>query len=300
MAVVASNGLPSTRHFGQRGHGPSGRWRATWPTGSISLYGQAFAAVYVQPGARVAVHLEQPIAIDHDAQGSRVNHREAYASDLIDLLSCSPPPLAGCATSSEMPPGEHTMLDIWYTRLAAGYSGRGQAGCPAARRTPGTCASPLTYADTSRRPARRPTPARQRTIQRQSYRLPNLICHVRLRQSTGTDPVPVRLQHRLLLYQRVQYAMPGERPEDHYGLEIAVAASPGPRPVQADTAGTPYVARPHAHGIEAPGDAPGFSIIGDPRRRSTTRRSTTWRRPRRPAALNEHLPASRSMLLEDG
>lgn len=48
------------------------------------LYGQAFAAVYVQPGARVAVHLEQPLHIDHDAQGRRVNHRigEAHASDL--------------------------------------------------------------------------------------------------------------------------------------------------------------------------------------------------------------------------
>lgn len=48
------------------------------------LYGQAFAAVYVQPGARVSVHLEQALAIDYDAKGRRVNHLmgEAYASDL--------------------------------------------------------------------------------------------------------------------------------------------------------------------------------------------------------------------------
>ena len=48
------------------------------------LYGQAFAAVYVQPGARVAVHLEQPLDIDYDAKGRRVHHRtgEAHASDL--------------------------------------------------------------------------------------------------------------------------------------------------------------------------------------------------------------------------
>jgi hypothetical protein len=39
------------------------------------LYGQAFAAVYVQPGAKVAVHLEQPLNIDYDAKGRRVNHR---------------------------------------------------------------------------------------------------------------------------------------------------------------------------------------------------------------------------------
>ena len=48
------------------------------------LYGQAFAAVYVQPGARVAVHLEQPLDLDYDAKGRRVHHRtgEAHASDL--------------------------------------------------------------------------------------------------------------------------------------------------------------------------------------------------------------------------
>jgi integrating conjugative element protein (TIGR03752 family) len=48
------------------------------------LYGQAFAAIYVQPGAKVAVHLEQPLNIDYDVKGRRVNHRigEAHASDL--------------------------------------------------------------------------------------------------------------------------------------------------------------------------------------------------------------------------
>ncbi|MFV0662378.1 TIGR03752 family integrating conjugative element protein [Denitromonas sp.] len=48
------------------------------------LYGQAFAAVYVQPGARLAVHLEQPLAIDYDAKGRRVNHQlgERHALDL--------------------------------------------------------------------------------------------------------------------------------------------------------------------------------------------------------------------------
>jgi len=48
------------------------------------LYGQAFAAVYVQPGAKVAVHLEQPLNIDYDAKGRRVIHRigGAHASDL--------------------------------------------------------------------------------------------------------------------------------------------------------------------------------------------------------------------------
>ncbi|MHA7600173.1 TIGR03752 family integrating conjugative element protein [Alicycliphilus sp. T452] len=48
------------------------------------LYGQAFAAVYVQPGAKVAVHLEKPLAIDFDPEGRRVDHRagEAHALEL--------------------------------------------------------------------------------------------------------------------------------------------------------------------------------------------------------------------------
>ncbi|MCO6056796.1 TIGR03752 family integrating conjugative element protein [Pseudomonas sp. MOB-449] len=39
------------------------------------LYGQAFAAVYVRPGAKVAVHLEEPLTIDYDPAGRRVDHR---------------------------------------------------------------------------------------------------------------------------------------------------------------------------------------------------------------------------------
>lgn len=48
------------------------------------LYGQAFAAIYVPPAARVAVHLEQPLNIDYDAKGRRVNHTLGgfHASDL--------------------------------------------------------------------------------------------------------------------------------------------------------------------------------------------------------------------------
>ncbi|MGF6513064.1 integrating conjugative element protein (TIGR03752 family) [Pseudomonas sp. BT76 TE3572] len=38
------------------------------------LYGQAFAAVYVKPGAQVAVHIEQPLFLDYDANGRKVNH----------------------------------------------------------------------------------------------------------------------------------------------------------------------------------------------------------------------------------
>ncbi len=46
------------------------------------LYGQAFAAVYVQPGAQVAVHLEKPLAIDYEPDGRRVDHRVGVAHAL--------------------------------------------------------------------------------------------------------------------------------------------------------------------------------------------------------------------------
>ena len=39
------------------------------------LYGQAFAAVYVQPGAKVAVHLDQPLTIDYELKGRKVDYR---------------------------------------------------------------------------------------------------------------------------------------------------------------------------------------------------------------------------------
>jgi integrating conjugative element protein (TIGR03752 family) len=38
------------------------------------LYGEAFAAVYVAPGAKVAVHLDEPLTIDYDPAGRRVDH----------------------------------------------------------------------------------------------------------------------------------------------------------------------------------------------------------------------------------
>jgi integrating conjugative element protein (TIGR03752 family) len=49
------------------------------------LYGQAFAAIYVQPGARVAVHIEQPLTIDYDTQGRRVHHSSGESHVVSDL-----------------------------------------------------------------------------------------------------------------------------------------------------------------------------------------------------------------------
>jgi integrating conjugative element protein (TIGR03752 family) len=48
------------------------------------LYGEAFAAVYVQPGAQVAIHINEEIAIDFDGAGRKVDHAlgESYVQNL--------------------------------------------------------------------------------------------------------------------------------------------------------------------------------------------------------------------------
>jgi integrating conjugative element protein (TIGR03752 family) len=38
------------------------------------LYGQAFAAIYVEPGAQVAVHIDQPLEIDYEKHGRKVSY----------------------------------------------------------------------------------------------------------------------------------------------------------------------------------------------------------------------------------
>lgn len=50
------------------------------------LYGQAFAAVYVEPGAKVAVHIQQAVTIDYEAQGRKVDHTSGgrHAKQALD------------------------------------------------------------------------------------------------------------------------------------------------------------------------------------------------------------------------
>src|SRR5690606_37767195 len=79
VAVVASgNGAPGTVGIGgsqgmERILAGGVRDMADWVN---KLYGQASAAAYGQPGARVAVALEQALAIDYDPRGRRVAHRQ--------------------------------------------------------------------------------------------------------------------------------------------------------------------------------------------------------------------------------
>ncbi|MBX6317219.1 MULTISPECIES: TIGR03751 family conjugal transfer lipoprotein [Pseudomonadota] len=127
--------------------------------------------------------------------------------------------LGGCATSKEqlLPHGDSTMLDIWNVQTGGSASG-GQAARQlldarqALRR-------PLTDADVQAAPQAqaRYTRTAQNEIYRQFHRLPNpdLVMYV-FPHLAGSDPVPVPGYTTVFpLYQRVQYALPGERTEDY-------------------------------------------------------------------------------------
>ena len=118
--------------------------------------------------------------------------------------------LSGCATSKEelLTHSDRTMMDIWQQETGGGGSGTGQV----ARR-------PLTDADVQAAPVEqmRYTRTARNEVYRQFQRLPNpdLVMYV-YPHLAGTDPVPVPGYTTVFpLYQRVQYAMPGERLEDY-------------------------------------------------------------------------------------
>lgn len=128
--------------------------------------------------------------------------------------------LGGCATSKDklLPHGDHTMMDIWNQNAGDG----GSASQMASRQLLDARQSlrrPLTEAYVQAAPAEqmRYTRTAQSEIHRQFHRLPNpdLVMYV-FPHLAGTDPVPVPGYTTVFpLYQRVQYAMPGERVEDY-------------------------------------------------------------------------------------
>ncbi|CCG36504.1 putative uncharacterized protein [Xanthomonas citri pv. mangiferaeindicae LMG 941] len=128
--------------------------------------------------------------------------------------------LGGCATSKEqlLPHGDSTMLDIWNTQTNGGGAGGGQTARQlldarqALRR-------PLTEAEGQAAPQvqARYTRTAQNEIYRQFHRLPNpdLVMYV-FPHLAGSEPMPVPGYTTVFpLYQRVQYALPGERTEDY-------------------------------------------------------------------------------------
>lgn len=127
--------------------------------------------------------------------------------------------LGGCATSKEelLSHSDRTMMDIWQQETGGGGSGQ------VARRqlldARQSLRRPLTDADVQAAPAEqmRYTRTARNEVYRQFQRLPNpdLVMYV-YPHLAGTDPVPVPGYTTVFpLYQRVQYAMPGERVEDY-------------------------------------------------------------------------------------
>lgn len=126
--------------------------------------------------------------------------------------------LAGCATNKEklLTHGGDTMLDIWNRETSGAAGGRATRELLDARQT---LRRPLTDADVQAAPGAqaRYTRTAQNEIYRQFHRLPNpdLVMYV-FPHLAGTDPVPVPGYSTVFpLYQRVQYALPGERLEDY-------------------------------------------------------------------------------------
>jgi conjugative transfer region lipoprotein (TIGR03751 family) len=122
--------------------------------------------------------------------------------------------LGGCATSKDelLPHDDRTMLDIWNTETGGGSARQLLDARQALRR-------PLSEATLQAAPGvqARYTRTAQNEIYRQFHRLPNpdLLMYV-FPHLAGSDPVPVPGYTTLFpLYQRVQYALPGERLEDY-------------------------------------------------------------------------------------
>ena len=129
--------------------------------------------------------------------------------------------LSGCAISKEelLTHSDRTMMDIWQQETGSGGGGTGQVARRQFLDARQSLRRPLTEADVQAAPAEqmRYTRTARNEVRRQFQRLPNpdLVMYV-YPHLTGTDPVPVPGYTTVFpLYQRIQYAMPGERVEDY-------------------------------------------------------------------------------------
>lgn len=128
--------------------------------------------------------------------------------------------LGGCATSKEelLTHSDRTMMDIWQQETGGG-GGTGQVARRQLLDARQSLRRPLTEMDVQAAPAEqmRYTRTARNEVYRQFKRLPNpdLVMYV-FPHLAGTDPVPIPGYTTVFpLYQRVQYAMPGERVEDY-------------------------------------------------------------------------------------
>lgn len=123
--------------------------------------------------------------------------------------------VSGCSTSKEalLPHGDHTMLDVWEqgtTGATASSSNRLLLDARQALRRPFDSGR-------SAHDNRAYTRTAQNEIYSQFKRLPNpdLVMYV-FPHLAGSDPAPIPGYSTVFpFYQRVQYAMPGERTEDY-------------------------------------------------------------------------------------
>jgi len=125
--------------------------------------------------------------------------------------------LAGCATSKDklLPHNDRTMQDIWQHHADSGHQIVSRQLLDARQ----SLRRPLGEADVQAAPAEQMHYTRTATneIYRQFQRLPNpdLVMYV-FAHLTGTEAVPVPGYTTIFpLYQRVQYAMPGERVKEY-------------------------------------------------------------------------------------
>ncbi len=127
--------------------------------------------------------------------------------------------LAGCATSKEklLTHGDSTMLDIWQQQTSGSAGGEQAARQLLDARQ--TLRRPIGEADAQSTFAKRAAYIRTSAneIDRQFHRLPNpdLLMYV-FPHLSGSEAVPVPGYTTVFpLYQRVPYALPGERLEDY-------------------------------------------------------------------------------------
>lgn len=132
--------------------------------------------------------------------------------------SCALLALAGCATHKQpiLPHGDQTMLDIWEGQTGSLHSA-GSAASAKVLEARQALRRPLTDAEVNSADTANAHYTRDASneIHRQFHRLPDpdLVMYV-FPHLSGTEPVPVPGYSTVFpFYQRVQYAMPGERVE---------------------------------------------------------------------------------------